>query len=77
MMGGVGGMATAKTGTIEWFELGGHKFENLSVAFSQAAKGEFANEYADGNLGQAVFMPFRLIFDFGNERLAFLKKAGQ
>jgi hypothetical protein len=77
LQGGVGGMAAAKTGTIEWFELGGHKFENLKVSFAQAAKGAFASEYADGNLGQAVFMPFRLVFDFGNERLAFLKKAGQ
>jgi hypothetical protein len=74
VQGGIGGLATAKTGTIEWFELGGHRFENLPVSFAQAEKGAFANEYADGNLGQAVFMPFRLVFDFGSERLAFLKK---
>jgi hypothetical protein len=74
LQGGIGGLAAAKTGTIEWFELGGHKFENLKVSFAQAEKGAFANEYADGNLGQAVFMPFRLIFDFGNERVALIKK---
>lgn len=77
LQGGVGGIAAAKTGTIEWFELGGHKFDNLKVSFAQAEKGAFASQYSDGNLGQAVFMPFRLVFDFGNERLAFLKKTGQ
>ena len=48
----------------------------ISVSILPAAKGAFANEYADGNLGQAVFMPFRLVFDFGNERLSVLEEGG-
>jgi hypothetical protein len=77
VQGGVGGIAAAKTGPIDWFELGGHRFEKPTVSFAQADKGAFANEYADGNLGQAFFNPFRLVFHFSGERVAFVKRAAE
>src|SRR5262249_348749 len=53
--GGIGGMSRAKSGKLEWFELGGHRFDNPTVTFAESEKGAFANEYAEGNLGQAFF----------------------
>ncbi len=74
MLGGITGAAGAASGTLEWFELGGHRFASLGVMFAQSDTGAFANEYAAGNLGQAVCTPFRVVFDFGHERIAFVKK---
>ena len=72
--GGIGGMARAQSGTLEWFELGGQRFDKPRVVFAEADKGALANEYVDGNLGQAFFRPFRLFFDYGRERIALVKK---
>jgi hypothetical protein len=74
---GLGGVANAKVGTLEWFEIGGQRFEKPTVTFAEAGKGVFANAYAEGNLGQAFLTPFRVFFHFGAERIAFVQKPGR
>lgn len=74
MQGGVGGMVRAQTGKLDWFELAGHRFENPRVVFSQVDKGALADEYLDGNLGQIFFRPFRIVFNYGDEKIAFVRK---
>lgn len=73
-MGGVGGSGTAFEGTIPWFELGGHRFEKPMVAFSQFDIGVFTDEYSTGNLGQEFLEAFRLVFDYSQDRIAFLDR---
>lgn len=75
--GGVGGMAAEKVGELEWFELGGHRFEKPRVAFSQAKTGAFTDEYIAGNVGNAFLSPFRLVFDYPHQRVAFVKLPGK
>jgi len=71
-MAGVGGSTDARVGKIKWFELGGHRFENLVAVFSLAKIGAFADRYLAGNIGQDLMEPFTVVFDFGGSRVAFL-----
>lgn len=73
-LGGVGGSGTAFEGTIPWFELGGQRFEEPLVAFSQFDIGVFTDEYSTGNLGQEFLQAFRLVFDYSQDRIAFLDR---
>lgn len=74
MLGGVGGMFEARQGRIEWFELAGHRFENPSVTFATAKSGPLAEAYTIGNIGQGFLRPFKLVFDYQNRRMAFVKR---
>ncbi len=69
--GGVGGMQAIRTGKIAWFELAGHRFEDLEVGFYTGAGGAFADHDLDGNLGLDLLGEFRLIFDYRGSRMAF------
>ena len=76
VLGGVGGILRAKTGTLEWFELAGHRFEKPLVTFMEGETGALSNAFLAGNIGQDFLLPFTLVFDYGHERIAFLPKAG-
>ena len=71
-MAGVGGSSDAKIGKLAWFELGGHRFENVDAVFSLAKVGAFADRYLTGNIGQDLMEPFTVVFDFGGSRVAFV-----
>lgn len=77
MIGGVGGMVPAKAGRLEWFELGGHRFDKPAVIFAEADRGALADEYTDGNLGQQAVRPFRVVFNYGEGQIAFIPKAAE
>lgn len=74
MLAGVGGMFEARQGRIEWFELVGHRFENPSVTFATTKTGPLAEAYTVGNIGQGFLRPFKLVFDYQNRRMAFVKR---
>ena len=67
---GAGGTTAGKYGQIAWFELGGHRFDNPGVIFSQATVGAFDDRYLAGNIGQDFMSPFTVYFDFGTPRVA-------
>lgn len=67
----------ARFGKIEWFELGGHRFENPNAIFSEATIGAFNDHYLAGNIGQEFLAPFVVYFDFGGSRIALVPKASQ
>ena len=73
-MGGVGGAGTAFEIKIPWFELAGHRFESPIVTLSQFEVGGFTDEYSTGNIGQDFMSPFLLVFDFAQNRLAFVAR---
>ena len=60
-------------GTIAWFELMGHRFENPRVIFALATSGPLADPFVDGNLGVEFLKPFRIVLDYQHERLAFIR----
>jgi hypothetical protein len=73
-LGGVGGITTAKSGKIAWFELAGHRFEKPLVMFSQSNTGPLASRYLVGNIGQDFLAPFTMVFNYPELKIAFIKK---
>jgi hypothetical protein len=69
--GGVGGSRPSRTGKLAWFELAGHRFEGPEVEFASAGEGAFSDVYAIGNIGAGFLKAFRIVFDYGNKRIAF------
>ena len=71
---GVGGTVEARLGHVDWFELGGRRFQKVEATFSLAKSGAFADKYLAGNIGQDLMEPFKVVFDFGGSRVAFLAR---
>jgi hypothetical protein len=61
-------------GTLEYFELGGCRFDHPTVVFNKGGAGPLSDEWTDGNLGIEFLKPFRLLLDYPNARLAFVRK---
>lgn len=72
--GGVGGMVDVMDGEIDYFTLGGKRFDNPAVAFALEDKGAFADPYVMGNLGSTFLHPFVMVLDYANRRIAFVEK---
>lgn len=70
---GIDGTVTARTGTIKWFELGSHRFDNPTIDFSTATTGSFTDPYLAGNIGIDVLKSFTVAMDFAGSRVAFLE----
>jgi hypothetical protein len=73
--GGVGGMITTFTGKVDWFELGGHRFKAPDVAFADASDGVFSDEASAGNIGNGFMSHFRMLIDYPNKRIGWIKRA--
>lgn len=69
--GGVGGSRASRTGKLAWFELAGYRFESPEVEFAGAGEGAFSDVYTTGNIGAGFLSAFRIVFDYGNKRIAF------
>jgi hypothetical protein len=76
-LGGVGGVVAAKSGTLAWFELAGVRRENIPAKFAIEAKGNFADENKDGNIGAELLRPFRVVLDYSGHRVAFVPRDGK
>lgn len=72
--GGVGGFVTAKSGTIEWLELGGKRFESVAALFPDAVKGHVGDMYLTGTLSTKLLEPFTTVFDYTGKRIAFVPR---
>lgn len=70
---GLDGTVAARKGTIEWFEMGDHRFDNPTVTFSAATAGSFGDPYLAGNIGIDVLKNFRVVLDFAGSRVAFVE----
>ncbi len=72
--GGVGGMLKARKGKLQYFELGGHRAENIEATFATSRIGAFDSTETLGNIGGELVKPFRIIFDYQQKRIAFVKR---
>lgn len=70
---GLDGTVAARKGTIEWFEMGPHRFDHPTVDFSAAKEGSFGDPYLAGNIGIEVLKNFTVVLDFAGSRVAFVK----
>ncbi len=74
MVGGVGGMKSAKSGVIKSLAFGGQSFEKLTVAFATVKDGAFADPYIDANIGENLIGRSVIIMDYANGRIVFRAK---
>lgn len=74
MLGGVGGGTPIEQGPLEWFEIGGKRFEKPTVTFAKGDVGPLADKYTVGNVGQVFLRPFRIVLDYAGARIAFVEK---
>lgn len=74
MSGGVGGVVTAKKGTLKYFELGGNRTENVPAVFATQKTGAFDSTETLGNIGHDLVKSFKIVFDYQHQRIAFLKR---
>jgi hypothetical protein len=74
MAGGVGGRIKVRDGKLKYFELAGERFENLDASFALESKGAFNSADTMGNIGGTLLKPFRIVFDYQNKRIAFVKR---
>ncbi|MCI0691188.1 retroviral-like aspartic protease family protein [candidate division KSB1 bacterium] len=58
-------------GAMAWFELAGHRFDQPKVIFVTSENGPVADPHTAGNIGLEFLQPFKLIFDYANQRIAF------
>lgn len=71
MAGGVGGAAPSALFNLNRLSIGGHVFENVPTTL-RPADGVWAREDAAANVGLPIFSRFRLMIDFGGDRLFLL-----
>jgi len=62
-------------GSLAWFELAGHRFEQSNVIFMANENGPGADPFSAGNIGLEFLKPFKLIFDYANLRVAMIERA--
>jgi hypothetical protein len=68
MSGGVGGAAPAQLVSLKMISIGGHVFENVPTTL-RGGGGVWARDEAAANVGLPIFSRFRLMIDFGADRL--------
>jgi len=66
---GAGGSLAVAVSRIAEFRLGGEVFRNLEVVFRT---GGLSREGSAGTVGREVLGRFTMVFDYPNQRLAFL-----
>jgi len=69
--GGAGGSAESKTAPIDYFQVGGHRFDNPTVGLQVTKQGVFASPYLAGNVGMGFLGHFKLVFDYPHSRMGF------
>jgi Aspartyl protease len=72
-VGGVGGALDARIGSLEWFEVGGHRLEKPRALFLEAHEGALNEAHLDGTFGSGILKDMTIVFDYPHRRIAFGK----
>lgn len=67
---GAGGTYKLATGTIAWFELAGHRFDNPKVGFRTAG---LSREGGAGVVGREFLSTFTIVFNYPARHIAFIR----
>lgn len=73
-IGGVGARVKVRKGKLKYFELAGHRTEDVMAEFAVESKGAFNSADTTGNIGGVLVKPFKIVFDYQNKRIAFVKR---
>jgi len=71
---GYGGNQAVKEGKLKYFEIGGHRREDVIANFATSETGAFSNQDTIGTIGGELLKPFQIVFDYQNRRIAFEKR---
>lgn len=71
---GYGGKEAVKSGKLKYFEVGGHRHEDVEATFATSETGALSNQDVIGMIGGELVKPFQLVFDYQNRRIAFVKR---
>ena len=67
---GAGGSYKVATGTIEWFELAGHRFARPRAIFRVSG---LSREGGAGVVGREFLSVFKIVFNYPERRIAFVR----
>lgn len=70
-VGGAGGASAGRIGRVTGLKIGTFKFSNPTTMFSEDKEGALASSAVLGNIGAQVMSKFRLLFDYGHDRIIF------
>lgn len=70
---GVGGTVEDRSGKLDWFAIGGRRFEDLRVRFRSPVKGAYSTHYVAGHVGLGVLEPFQIVFNYPANKIALLR----
>ncbi len=76
MSGGVGGMLSARKGTLSSLTIGDRSFTDVPAVFSQAVKGAQASDDVQATIGVALLKEFLLIIHYKDRAIAMLPRPG-
>jgi hypothetical protein len=67
---GAGGNFEVLVGRLAWIEFGGRRFDNVDAVFRRTR----SREGAAGVIGRELMKPFLIVFDYPNQRIAFIPR---
>jgi len=70
-VGGAGGQSTGQIGRVKSLQLGKFAIANPFTLFSQDKAGAMASRALVGNIGQMIASKFRILLDYGRNRIIF------
>jgi len=73
-LGGAGGLSRAKMGEVKDFEIAGTRRDSVPAIFTFGDSGSLDDPYSDGTIGAGLVGDRRLVFDYGQRRIAFLPR---
>lgn len=68
------GKEAAKKGRLKYFEIGGHRHEDVEALFHTSETGPSSDHGTIGSIGVELLKPFQIVFDYQNRRIAFVKR---
>lgn len=71
---GYGGREKAKVGKLKYFEIGGHRHEDVEAYFASSGTGASCDHDTIGSIGYGMLKPFKIVLDYQNRRIAFVKR---
>jgi len=72
--GGVGGMMEMHSGMLEWFEIGGRRWEQVPFSVAGETQGVLADEAVAGLIGTGLLPSYRALIDYPNGRIGLVEK---
>jgi hypothetical protein len=68
------GKEIVKKGKLKYFEIGGHRHEEVESEFATSETGLYSDPDYLGTIGLELLKPFQLVVDCQNRRIAFIKR---